>query len=395
MVRFNKKSISITILCVSLLQMGMVVLSPVLSSIAQVFPQVPQVAIQTAATFLNLILVITALFSGKITQLIGRKYTICLGMVLFLLVAFCGQFFTVNIGMVYLWSGLLGLGTGLFVPSASSMILDCFDGQERTTLAGRQTAAVNLGGVMLSLLSGLLARHIWNQAYLSFLLALPILILCLVALPKETSKRKKPVTVTNHTKSKGLLPKSVWLCTLQAVLFGIVYFTFSTNAALLLSQRGWNNTTISGLYSAVFMLGGGIFGFCFDRIYALLKERTAVGAFLLVSFSFLGTGLISSLPVMMVCAFFGGGSLSMVFPYYLLRIGRATTPENSVLATSMIMSVGPNLGSFLSPIIITSLASLIPNAQPSARFLVAAALAVIIGIVICFAETPRKKQTVG
>lgn len=390
MTKTSKKRLSITIISISLLQMGMVSLSPVISSITQAFPGTSQVAAQTAATFLNLVLVLAALLSGKLAQWIGRKAMASGGMLLFILVACCGRFLTFHIVMVYLWSGLLGIGTGLFVPAASSMIIDYFDEQERSVLAGRQTAAVNVGGVLLSLLAGAIAAHRWVNAYLSFLIAIPVLILCLCFLPGEKRSAKQTARVSEGN-AKGKIAGAIWLYTLQAVLFGIVYFTFSTNAAMLLAERNWTSTTMAGILTAVFMLGGGVFGILFSRIYGALKDKTAIGAFLLVAVSFLCIYFIKALPLMMIAAFFGGGSLSMIFPFYLIKIANHVTPETSVISTSLIISVGPNLGSFLSPVVITNLAALTGNEQPSMRFLVAAVVAIVIAVLLLIVDRVSQK----
>ncbi len=47
-------------------------------------------------------------------------------------------------------------------------------------------------------------------------------------------------------------------------------------------------------------------------------------------------------------AMIAGGSLSFIFPYFVVHMGGHIPPESLVLSTSLIISVGPNLGSFVS-----------------------------------------------
>ena len=83
----------------------------------------------------------------------------------------------------------------------------------------------------------------------------------------------------------------------------------------------------------------------------------------------------------MLAAMVGGGSLSLIFPYYVVTIADRVDPAVSVLSASLIVCIGPNFGSFISPMIITNLAGLIGGAVTD-RFLLAGALAVAGGVIL-------------
>lgn len=385
----NKKMLSATIICVSLFQMGMVALSPVISSITTAFPGTSELSAQMAMTFLNLILVITALFSGAISKAIGRKRMTAIGMALFILVGIAGYFFTLNIWAVYCWSALLGMGTGLFVPSAASMLIDYFSNDERKSIAGKQTAAVNLGGVILSLLSGVLAAKTWNSAYLVFLAAIPVLFMCLKYIPQEKPQAK---TVKAGTKSRGKIPLVVWLSSLRAAIFALFYFTFSTNISLLLTEKGLNATSLAGAATACFMLGGTVCGLLFAKVFGILKGKTDAGAFALVGMSFMIIYFTDSMAALFIAAFIGGGSLSFIFPFYLMKISGYVAPEVSVISTSLVLSVGPNLGSFLTPMVITNLSGLGGDTSVVFRFFVSASLALVAAVLLAVVDAAKNRQ---
>ena len=341
----QKKMLVLTMLCISLFQMGMVGLAPVVSAVVDAFPGTSALAAQMATTFLNLVLVGVALLSGTISRHFGRRKMCAGGMLLFALAGICGAFFTVGLWAVFVWSAFLGAGTGLFVPAVSSMMIDYLDDGERSAVAGLQTAFVNLGGMALSFLAGLLAGTVWSNAYLVFLAAVPVLFLCLRFLPRD---EPAPVQVTSRDRP-AKLPAAVWLATLQTFLFAVLYFAFSTNISLLLTERGVTDTAMSGTATAVFMLGGCLFGFVFTRLLNLCKERTACLAFVLLAVSYLTIYCLDGSAVLFAAAFVGGGSLSLIFPYFLVTIAGQVNPSASVMASSLIISVGPNLGSFDVP----------------------------------------------
>ncbi len=385
----RKKGIVWTILGISMFQMGMVALSPVISSITVVFPNASQLVAQMATTFLNLILVIVALFSGQISNAIGRRKMCIIGLGLFVIAAVGGYFCSISVAMVYVWSALLGAGTGLFVPSISSMMVDYFEPEETAHIAGYQTSAVNLGGVLLSILSGIAANARWNTSYLVYLFVIPVIILCIKFLPKQEiagAEEKK-----SESSEKKKMPAFVFAVTAETLAFAVCYFAFSTNASLLLSERNVSNTSVTGLATGVFMFGGCIVGFLFNKIMAVMKKNTDVFAFVLLAVSYAMIYFVPSMPAMMIGAFIGGGSLSIIFPYALLRVGGRVDPAVSVAASAWILSVGPNFGSFLSPLILTNLANAMGRSDCSFRFFLAAVLAVILGLIVFCSHLKEKE----
>ena len=357
----KKKLITLTVCCVSMFQMGMVALAPIVASITEAFPGTPQVSAQMSATFLNLVMTVIALCSGKIAGMIGRKAMVIAGTGLVAFSGLAGALFTASLGHIYLWSVLIGLGTGLFVPAISSVMVDQIPDEDRSTVAGVQTASVNLGGMLMSLLAGQLAARLWTNAYLVFAAAAVPLALAAFSLG---GKRTDP----HKTASGKRLPGVVWFYTVTTLVFGILYFTFTTNISLLLAEKGGVDPAMSGVATAVFMLGGCLLGFAFKRIQGVFRDRTSAFAFLMVAVSHGIILLTDSTPVLLAAAFVGGGSLSVLFPFFLLKLAEQVSPEQSVTATSLVLCVGPNFGSFLSPFIITTLSSGLGIATVSGRF---------------------------
>ena len=254
----NKKPLIVTMLLVSMFQMGMVALAPVVASITTAFPGTSQTVAQLAMTFLCLVLVIFALFSGAIARRFGRRFMCAAGMLLTALAGIFGTLFTVGLWAANLWSAFLGAGTGLFVPAVSSMMIDYLDDVKRTRVAGIQTAFVNLGGMLLSFFSGVLAAQRWCNAYLVFLAAAPVFVLALKFIPAE---ERRPAAEGGQP--RGKIPAVVWLAALQTFLFAVLYFAFSTNISLLIAERELGGTSLSGTATSMFMLGGYLFGFIF------------------------------------------------------------------------------------------------------------------------------------
>lgn len=384
----KKKPFIATILSISLFQMGMVALAPVISSLTQAFPGTSALMAQTATTFLNLVLVLTALASGAISRKIGRRAMCALGMLLFLLAGVLGTLLTTALWCVFLWSAFLGAGTGLFVPAVSSMMIDCLEDSERGRIAGLQTAAVNLGGMLLSFSSGLLAAVHWRMAYLVFAAAAPVILLALKFIPRRSMEAQAP----GGPERSRSIPRPVWLASLQTLVFAVLYFAFSTNISMLLVERGVTNSAMSGTVTAVFMLGGCLFGFALTTVLKLAKGKTPSLAFLLLALSYFIICLFTGLPALFLAAFIGGGSLSLIFPYFVVTIADRVDPSVSVISSSLIVSVAPNFGSFLSPLILTNLSAALFGERVVCRFLLAAILALLLAAVLFLISLSNSKK---
>lgn len=282
----------------------------------------------------------------------------------------------------------LGAGTSLFVPAVSSMMIDYLNDDERNRVAGLQTAFVNLGGMLLSFFSGILATQRWCNAYLVFLAAAPVLVLSLKCIPAEQKHPKASAGAPTQQKQK--IPAVVWLAALQTFLFAILYFAFSTNVSLLISERALGGTSLSGTATSVFMLGGCLFGFIFNKVMHACKGATPSVAFLLVAASYLLIYFTDSVGALMVGAFIGGGSLSLIFPYFLIAIAGKVDASVSVISSSLILSVGPNFGSFVSPMILTNISNALFGPVVAACFLLAAIAAIVMAVLLFLLQLRKK-----
>lgn len=87
----------------------------------------------------------------------------------------------------------------------------------------------------------------------------------------------------------------------------------------------------------------------------------------------------------------GGGSLSLIFPYFLVTIANRVDPSISVISSSLIVSVGPNLGSFLSPMILTNLSTPLFGSSVAHRFLLSAILSLLLAAVLLIAGRKARR----
>ncbi|MCD8322329.1 MAG: MFS transporter [Oscillospiraceae bacterium] len=395
----EQKKISIVVVAVSMFQMGMVALSPIISALGEAFPDASQLATQMTNTFLCLIMVFFAIFAGSISRRIGRRSMMIISMALLIAASIGGSLMHSALWMVYFWSTLIGASIGLFVPAANSLMMDVYEDDTRTGIASIQSMMVGIGGVVLSLLTGALSSAHWNYAYLAFLLAVVPLAFAVRCMPTEAQLReivpaeKQTAAAEANKASYRSVPSYVWIAALHTLVFAIIYFIFSTNISLYMTERSYTSTTLTGAITAVFMLGTCVSSLLLGKVMCILKRYTPVLAFGLLAISYLVLFSAENLVIIFIAAFVGGSTLGFIFPYFVITAGARVDPALSVISSSLIVSIAPNLGSFLSPVLITPLTNLFASGRIAPRFLLGAILAMAITVILIVINIYSKKHT--
>jgi MFS family permease len=271
------------------------------------------------------------------------------------------------------------VGIGILVPLGSSLITDYFTGEERSSLMGLQSAIISVGGVLLSLFSGLLAMIDWYFSYLALLLVIPGFLLLLFGLPFD---RPVHAAKTNGIRAR-VTPKVVLFYGLTAFLFMMFYNVISTNLSLHLIENDITGSVNSGIATAVFMLSGAVAGILFRFFKRFLGERVIALGFLNLSVGALITGAAKSYILVLVGVFIAGFSLSIVMAQVVISIAEREKSAVVTMSIAMNMAIN-NLGAFLSPSF-TKLTKLITDSdRASGRYLLVGILAMMVAIVLFF-----------
>ena len=161
---------------------------------------------------------------------------------------------------VILLSVFLGLATGLFMTNAFGLLFDNFADQERQTIAGYQTSCINLGGISMGLLGGMLATAMWYGGYLILLVGLPIAILAFFTVPNYKSPSVGENTSASTEKSR--LNPQIFYYAVLACLFMMIYGVGGSNISTHIKQNipNVNDAAMAGIAVAIQMGGGVVSG---------------------------------------------------------------------------------------------------------------------------------------
>ncbi|MEG0452764.1 MAG: MFS transporter [Coprobacillus sp.] len=341
------------ILKVSLLSASLIVASaPAINanipSMAKAFSDIPLSMVEMLTTISSLFLMISVFISGFIAKRLGYKQTIVLGLFIVIISGTIPAFID-NFYIVLISRAALGFGIGLFNSLLVSMINYFYDGEEKSSLFGIQSACEGIGGMMITFIAGQLLRLNWQAPFYAYFIAVPVLILFTKFVPKIDTKDmllKNQSQQTKQQETKGnFLPVFGYVGFIFMV--AILYMTMGIKVSSLIAAENIGSASDGSTVIMLLSLGSMLGGFAFGKVFKVLKDYIfVVGLFMLATAMFI-IGMSTNIVFTILGGFVVGFGFRMIMPYLVNKINTSSI-QNKTLATSLLL-VGFNLGSFLSP----------------------------------------------
>ena len=343
------KRVTATILSMSLLTvMAGAAIAPGLAVIKQHFAEAPDILIQFIVSFPALFIIITNIFFLQISRRFKTRTIAVTGLTLYVL-AGAGCFFVNDIHVLLAMRALLGVSVGLIMPLSTGLLAYYFPPEEQARLMGLSAAMNQLGGVVATLLAGLLVTVQWNYTFLVYLLGLIALVMVFLWLPDEklgsANKRGVPFQPRQllkfHPSVIGML------------LLMMIFFVFPTNFAIIAAQQ----TSLSTDAITVIMVGldlvaffvGLVFGNCMKWFRIPIK-------YFAPSFFALGyAAYLHGSALMIIVGSVAIGIANGVGVPYLNTIASIKGGKNSATTVMPLLSAALYLGQFISPIVVNPL----------------------------------------
>ncbi len=383
------KKIKVTILTMATLQMISAGLMAAMSAVSQAFPEATDVQVQLAFSVSGIAVLISSLFTDKIYEKFKRRNCVIFGLALLIVIALLANVINNSLICVYGYSLLLGIALSLYIPAITSVIIDCFDGEEKAKLIGQQSAFCSIGGIISSLVGGWLAVNYWYRAYLLLLMCLPALVLAILYFPKDVEKENKEVVKENKPKAK--FDRNIIYYSLITLAFLVIYGACNNNLSLFVAQEGFGNTVITGMLGSIGMLGGVVGGTIFGKYISKYGDKVTPVIFMLLAAMFLVLYSTHSIIVLAIVVFIVGVLQCIMMPRSMLSLSEKIEPSQTVLASSLICAVMPNLSGVITPLIVTNLSTVLFGGSIRGRFMIAAIMALIMAIALGYKEAKAKK----
>lgn len=341
------KKVTATILSMSLLTvMAGAAIAPALGIIKAHFSDASAMQVQFIVSMPALLIIVTNLFFLPLSRILRTRAIATTGLLLYV-VAGAGCFFIDDIWLLLLLRAILGISVGLIMPLSTGLLAYYFPPEEQARLMGLSAAMNQMGGVVATLLAGLLATIEWNYAFLVYLLGLIALAMVWLWLPDEqlgsANKRGVPFQPRQllkfHPSVVGML------------LLMMIFFIFPTNFAVVATQQLELQTELItlimvGLDVVAFFVGM-VFGGVMNGFRQIVKYFAPT--FFLIGYA---AYLVPNVLMVVLGSAFIGVANGVGVPY-LNTIASIKGGKNSATTVMPLLSAALYLGQFVSPIIVT------------------------------------------
>lgn len=376
----KKKIMNVSILLVSLFMVSANAVAAVIPLMMKAMPHVNQSLIELSMTLPSFGVLFMPL-SVPLAEKIGIKKEILIGIIV-ILISGIFPFFVTNIYLILLSRITLGLGTAMVGAYASSLIIKLYHGQEQQNMLGGASIIEGLSMFGMTYVAGILMGIKWNNAFLVYLIALPILLLFWIFVPKKLVDRQLDEKENSDINSKG----SKHL-TLPIILFSIYSFLFNTCFAFMITKfstlvvmKGYGTAATASTLMGVMSLAMSVGGFLYMKFQKKAPTFSPALAALMIIIAYILLLTTNSLPYSTVAMVLAGFTLAFGISSTPYVVSWFTTPEAVPFSVGVVGAVA-NVGTLLAPYSANLFAKIFKNNSPEISFECAVAIMLVLLVI--------------
>lgn len=343
------RPLAASILSLSLLTvMAGAAVAPALEVIREHFSDAGKLEVQLIVSMPALFIVITNMFFGRLTARFGARTLTMLGLVLYTAGGAAAGLFN-SIGAVLAMRALVGIGVGIIMPMSTGLLSYYFPPEMRERLMGLSSAANQLGGVVATLLAGILANVSWRLSFAVYLMGLISIVLCLIFMPDDR-------ICDGAQEHGGVSMREVWRRNRRYVvcmfLLMTAFFVYPANFAIVTAAEGVIPMSLCAVIMAgcdLVAFGGGLAFVWVKRVSGSCARLVAPALFFLgyCLLAFAG-GWVGTLLGSALVGFANGVGVP-----YIISSASANEGKAAAATVMPMISAALYLAQFLSPFLLS------------------------------------------
>ena len=261
--KHRRWKLTTAILSLSLLTvMAGAAVAPALGLIAEHFKDTDPTLVQMIISIPALFIFITNLFFRPLCKRFRARTLMMIGLALYIIGGCAAGLFS-NIWLILVFRAVVGVGVGILMPLSTGLISFYFTKDKQDALMGMSSAMNMMGGVVATLIAGVLAQLSWRAAFLVYLMGLISVLLAMMWMPNERIFDPKEVR-----KEEGVFKKyNVFI--IAMFLLMVSFFIYPANFAIETAK----SDVIPQHLIAIVMALMDIFGFFGGLAFAGIKKR--------------------------------------------------------------------------------------------------------------------------
>ncbi len=256
--------------------MGLSFIMPILPDIEKAFAISPTRATMLISVY-TLPGIIVSLFCGILSQVIGRKYLVFIGIICFTFGGLlCIEAKSFNELLFY--RALQGIGGGVSAAMYATLIADKYKGMSLTKMMGRASFVIGINTALLPLLGGYLGELSWNKPF--YISSFGFILLLLFPFI-DFNKKDKDFKLKNYISASisSLKNSLIQLLFLLIFLGFMVYYGLISYFPTIASANYSISSSKIGIFLFIAAIGGSISSF----FLAWLAKKSSLASLLFVT----------------------------------------------------------------------------------------------------------------
>jgi len=371
------------ILSISLLNvMTNSAMAPMLELISRSFPESGPTLIRQVMTIPSIMIILFSIISGQMEKITPKKAILAIGLCIYLISAFFAARSS-SITTLIIFRAVTGAGAGLFIPLSNSLITDFYKGKERAEMVGYSTFAAFSGAALAPLLTGWIARDRWQNAFYIYLIAILVLAVTMLYVPKQSGLKKIPNSINARKINSAVLLMAITGC-----LMYVIFYLMPTDISFLISKiEGAGPIQASALH-AIQIIIAALAGVIYSHFSRKIADKAFPLGFILLSLGFIILFAGTTFPLLTLGMVIVGLGIGTLRPLILFKTSQAS-PQESTTTSFALVNSGFSLGQFFSPFFYFSVAEIFSFSHMYSGYLFAALSFLAIGILTAIITIPK------
>lgn len=293
----------------------------------------------------SLMVIIGSIICGILAQYVGKKQLLIGAYVFFALTAI--PTWIDHIVLIAVLRGISGFMIGIISVASVGLVAELFaDEVSRSKMMGTYNAVMTFLGSTISLFTGILATYHWNWVFATYLMAVPVIFLVAIFVPKT---KPEGMTIAEDSPTSESMPWGIVLSiATSALMINSMYGVILTMISVYLDELQMGDAATAGMMGVVITLGG--MGACllFSRIYLRLRRFTPLLFMGIMGLGFFLMLFPINVPFIAFINLVMGISGGLNYAYYLMYASISVPPSKASLSIAIANSAVYG-GLFISP----------------------------------------------
>ena len=383
----NKKWLwKIIMMCTSSLTMAGIGMSPMLAGMAKAFPEASDSAIQFVMTVPSILVIVIGFVFALLSSRIPNNILTGCGLLLGVLMGIGACFIHPSIGVLYFWSAVLGVGSGISANGQSALANKLFTEKEKPGVLGLQTFAASIFAMLMTFAGGFLADISWELGYLVYLVAIPGMLGCFLFLPNiikplhhEEEAEKENAPAEEEADGGRLRIVQMIPLVLAAFITNISFNVSATNMSMFVEEQKLGTAAQAGTAATVMLLVGGLAGLAFGLLYKRIRSHLVTLGLLLLAAGYAIVFFSNAYWMLILACVVFGGSISFVMSCLTMKCFQIGGKDTALAVA--IMLAGAHTGTLIAPVMTNISAAVFGTETVKYRFLLTAVIAGISAVI--------------